>query len=127
MSRPIVGGQCINYRKGSRTFQRCSRCQREREMSALVGLAFEKYVPIMVGQDLLGMLCADCVHAAETHIQAIFPDRHAFPFCDERGQLLPTPRCENGHVLAYTEDGSGMVCTQCDVPELSAHGAGAVD
>lgn len=118
MSRPIPGVQALEYKgaDGVRT-QRCSRCHGERKMSALVRnlSAAEQMYPIMVGQDLVGVLCADCVYSTERHIQALFPDGHAFPFVGERGELLPTPRCEQGHALSYSDDGRGMVCTQCDV------------
>jgi hypothetical protein len=119
MSRPIPGSVAIEYRNGSLRCQRCSRCHREQQQSSLVldaartnalGLA-----PVMVGQDLIGIVCADCVQAVERHIQSVFPDGHAFPFVDAAGQLLPTPRCACGTALVWTEDGRGMACTQCDV------------
>lgn len=77
--------------------------------------ATEQLYPIMVGQDLVGMLCHECVQAVEVHIQSAFPQRHAFPFVGERGELLPAPRCELGHPLVYAHDGRGMVCETCDV------------
>lgn len=116
MSRPIPGVQALEFRRDGQRYQRCSRCQRERAMSSLVmPNAAETMYPIMVGQDLVGVLCSGCVHATELHIQSIFPDRHAFPFVDDRGRLIPTPRCELGHALVYSDDGRGMVCQQCDV------------
>lgn len=119
MSRPIPGVQSLEYRRDGQRWQRCSRCQAERSMSALVltpGLnAADAMYPIMVGQDLVGVLCHECVHATELHIQSLFPDRHAFPFVDDRGRLMPTPRCELGHALIYSDDGRGMVCERCDV------------
>lgn len=119
LTRP-TGIPAIEYRKGARRFQRCSRCQREREISSLVlsteRVNLDSFAPVMVGQGLCGILCNDCVHSVEMHIQAIFPDRHAFPFTDAAtGELLPNPRCELGHPLVYAHDGSGMVCEQCAV------------
>ena len=115
--RPIPGVQALEYRKDGRMCQRCSRCQREIAMSrlALSTNAAEHMYSIMVGQDLVGVICHECVFSTERHIQALFPDSHAFPFVDDRGQLMPTPRCENGHPLVYSQDGRGMVCDQCDV------------
>lgn len=116
MSRPIPGVQALEFRRDGQRCQRCSRCQRERPLSPLVLTnAAETMYPIMVGQDLVGILCHECVMATERHIQSLFPDGHAFPFVDDRGRLMPTPRCELGHTLVYSSDGRGMVCDQCDV------------
>ena len=119
MTRKVDGVQALEFRENGRRTQRCSRCHRKRQQRQLLlpttGSDGLDLVPIMVGQDLCGMLCADCIHSVEMHIQAVFPDRHAFPFVDSRGELLPTPRCDQGHALIYAHDGSGMVCEQCDV------------
>lgn len=128
MSRPIPGAQAIEYRKGPTRFQRCSRCQQEQAQSSLVldTKHAATHHAVMVGPDLVGIVCAGCVAAVEQHVLGLWPDKHAFPFVDAAGQLLPTPRCEAGHALVYAHDGSGMVCEQCDV-ERSFHGSGPVD
>lgn len=118
--RPIPGiGQALEYRnaEGQRA-QRCSKCHRERAQSSLV-LAQrdeQQFHPIMVGQDLLGVLCSECQPDFYAHVQSAFPDFHAFPFVAHNGEALPNPRCERGHSLRYTDDGRGMVCMKCDVP-----------
>jgi hypothetical protein len=123
MSRPIPGTQSLEYRKGNRRFQRCSRCQREKDMSPALVLHVDRvnaseFAPIMVGNDLVGIVCPDCVQATETHIQSMFPESHAWPFIDPMGELLPTPRCECGMPLVYTQDGRQMTCKQCDVQQV---------
>lgn len=116
MSRPIPGVQSLEYRKNGLVTQRCSRCHQERSQSSLFVRPdpVTQMQPVMVGSDLVGVVCHDCVHSIEKHIQAVFPDRHAFPFVSDRGELLPTPRCELGHTLVYAADGRSMVCEQCD-------------
>lgn len=76
----------------------------------------------MVGNDLVGVACPECVLSVERHIQAMFPDGHAFPFVNDRGELLSTPRCENGHALIYAVDGRSMVCQQCDAEHVDLPG-----
>lgn len=118
--RPIPGVQALEYRKDGARTQRCSRCHRERSQSQLlVPQQSTSFNPIIVGNSLVGIVCGDCQHSIERHIQAVFPDLHAFPFVDERGRLMPNPRCENGHALVYRDDGRGMVCPECDVTPLA--------
>lgn len=118
--RPIPGVQALEYRVDGKRTQRCSKCHATREQSPLVRNlnAAEQMYPIMVGQDLVGILCHECVASMEQAIQAMFPDRHAFPFVDDRGRLMPTPVCELQHALVYSEDGRGMVCPTCDVERI---------
>ncbi len=116
--RPIPGVQALEYRVDGKRMQRCSKCHAQREQSPLIrnASAEEQLYPIMVGQDLVGILCHECVQSTEVSIQALFPARHAFPFVDERGRLIPNPACERGHALVYSEDGRGMACPVCDNP-----------
>ena len=79
------------------------------------GSAVDTLLPITIGFELVGMVCSGCVLAIERQIQASFPDGLAFPFVNMAGHRMPTPRCECGTVLAFTADGRGMTCTQCDV------------
>lgn len=120
MNRPIPGTPSLEYRNGAQRYQRCSRCHRERALSSLVlsteRASLQTLNPIMVGNDLVGVLCDDCVHSVERYVQSLFPDGHAFPFVDATGQLMPTPRCDDcGMPLVFGDDGSCMVCPQCDV------------
>lgn len=127
---PIPGVQTVQYRNGRHRAQRCSKCHTEQADTALV-LARNHgpmMVPIMVGNDLVGILCTDCVPVVESLIQrTMFPDGHAFPFVDERGELLETPRCEKGHPLVFADDGRSMVCTREDEHDESVRDTGAED
>lgn len=127
--RRVPGTQAIEYRKDSLRTQRCSRCHAERQMSVLVRNfnATEQLYPIMVGQDLVGLLCHECVQPVEVAIQRLFPGRNGFPFVGEFGELLPEPRCELGHLLVYAHDGRGMVCETCDSVERKAQCAAPGD
>ena len=125
MSRPIPGVQSLEYRRDGQRRQRCSRCHAERSVSVLVHSQFnasDQVYPIMVGQDLVGVLCSSCVMPFETALQATFPDGQAYPWVDSRGVLMPTPRCDDGHVLVYASDGRSMVCPTCDAEHVDLPG-----
>jgi len=72
---------------------------------------------LMVGQDLLGFICGPCFHSTCAHIVSLFPDAQGFPHVDLDGMLLPTPRCDCGTPLQWSNDGSELRCSQCDGPE----------
>lgn len=116
MRRPIPGvGPALEYLHDGMRTQRCSKCHAQRsESSLLLRDQPDRFRPIMVGEYLLGLLCDECTEAFYSHVQTAFPDRHAFPFVTERGELLPNPRCELGHALVYSPDGREMLCRICD-------------
>ena len=120
------GQLSIEYRStDGKRFQRCSRCHDAHEMSPLLLRESKSTLkPIMVGNDLVGLICDSCLHVTERIIQQLFPDQHAFPFVDGRFQLLPNPRCEKGHPLIYTEDGNSMTCHQCNEDALTLTSGG---
>lgn len=109
---PAKGGVSIEYRVDGKRMQRCSLCHATVEHSPLLLRVSpsEQLHPVMVGADLVGVLCQGCVPKLEMAIQHLFPDSHAFPFVDERQELMPTPRCEHGHALVFSDDGLSMVC-----------------
>lgn len=124
MSRPIPGVPSLQFRKDGVSTQRCSRCHRQHQQSALFVRQdpATQLQPIMVGNDLVGVLCSDCVYSVERSIQQLFPEGHAFPFVNDKGELLPAPRCELGHTLIYAADGGSMICEQCDVERVDLPG-----
>lgn len=127
--------RALDYRKptGGR-FQRCSRCQREHELTAPVlynvgGQQLERsaapvtaLMPLMLGQDLLGFICGQCFYSTCQHIVSLFPDAQGFPHVDQNGMLVPTPRCECGTALHYSNDGRELLCAQCDTEKAPRAG-----
>lgn len=73
-------------------------------------------MPLMLGQDLLGFICGPCFFSTCSHIVSIFPDAQGFPHVDQDGMLVPTPRCECGTALHYSNDGRELLCAHCDSP-----------
>lgn len=119
--------RALDYRKrtGGR-WQRCSRCHVEHELTSplLYHVGHQQLersaepapalAPLMLGQDLLGFICGKCFYSTCGHVVSIFPDAQGFPHVDQDGMLVPTPRCECGTALAYSNDGSELLCPQCD-------------
>ena len=122
--------RALDYRKrtGGR-WQRCSRCQVEHELTTPLIYNLSRLetrpgapepapelMPLMLGQDLLGFICGKCFYATCAHVVSIFPDAQGFPHVDQDGMLVPTPRCECGTALHYSNDGRELLCAHCDNP-----------
>lgn len=125
-ARAMNGRRALDYRKGSRRMQRCSRCHLEIELAkpvlydlsnrAIPGPEDHALAPIMVGDELMGFICSGCKHSLLQHIASVFPERIGFPMVDHHGQLAQPSRCDEcGAALAFASDGLSVVCPQCDV------------
>ena len=125
--RAMNGRRALDFRRGTKRMQRCSRCHTENELTkpVLYDLSDraiaqpEALAPIMVGDELLGFCCTNCRHSLLQHIASVFPDGIGFPLVDHHGQLERPSRCDDcGQSLAYSSDGRSVVCPQCDTDAL---------
>lgn len=112
----------VDYKRNGRRFQRCSRCHTEVELLRPViysadgaePISGTGLSPILVGNELVGFICAGCRFATLQHLCSIFPNAIGFPFVDRDGYLQPHPQCpECAMPMQYTHDGTtGLVCPQ---------------
>lgn len=92
-----------HYVRDRKVYTRCSRCRREYQRQPeprIVGANGERIVEpeplgmLTLGQELLGLVCADCFLGVCRHLQALWPDSEAFVYVDPRtNELVPTTRC----------------------------------
>lgn len=123
--RSMNGRRALGFRRGRKSFQRCSRCHTEVELSAKPLLYDANQTPIetnaatlaaiMVGNELLGFVCSECFVPLLQHVCSVFPDSLGFPLVDHHGQLVTPPRCDTcDAALAYSSDGMSVLCPHCD-------------
>lgn len=120
-----MGGalRSVDYRlPGRGRFDRCSVCHHEQAIDNPHIVTTGYTVPsrqqlsyVMLGNELLGFVCSVCHPKMVLHIANMFPDSKGFPMVDKDGFLVPTPRCDCGTALGYTDDGRTVVCPKCDV------------
>jgi hypothetical protein len=111
----------VDYKRNGGRFQRCSRCHTEVELLRPViysadgaePISGTGLAPLLVGNELVGFICADCRYAVLEHVCSIFPNAIGFPLVDRDGYLQPHPQCSCGLPLQYAHDGTtGLVCPQ---------------
>lgn len=106
-----------HYIRDRKVYTRCSHCRREFQRqpeSRIVGADGERIVEpeplsmLTLGQELLGLVCAECHNAVCYHLLAIWRDGEAFPYVSPKTQeLVPSTAC----------GGCGMSRGRCEACE----------